>query len=130
MSEWRKTPILRRVASSSTVTPPFTNSISLHTHSTYQEPYTSCLNSVHHGLHSSGKLDDSDYVANPVREIELINSFAGVTAAVRLSTFDRVFAESEQVRATLISQMVLSTVGAAYGTAKAGIGIAGLGTMR
>jgi hypothetical protein len=27
-------------------------------------------------------------------------------------------------------QMVLSTVGAAYGTAKAGIGIAGLGTFR
>jgi len=26
--------------------------------------------------------------------------------------------------------MVLSTVGAAYGTAKAGIGIAGLGTFR
>ena len=37
--------------------------------------------------------------------------------------------DSGQVK-WLIHQMVLSTVGAAYGTAKAGIGIAGLGTFR
>lgn len=33
-------------------------------------------------------------------------------------------------RTDLTMQMILSTVGAAYGTAKAGIGIAGLGTFR
>jgi len=54
---------------------------------------------------------------------ELTSRFAGVSSAVRSQVEDRCWRATNE-------QMVLSTVGAAYGTAKAGIGIAGLGTFR